>query len=225
MKTDKQPIELEQLLADVEHAGRDARRRDELSAMIDSMAAAESGERKHGFWWWGARVAAAACIFFFITTAVRVWFIPTGNNATLVAEADVPAAVQTVDIDSAVASPAAPRPAARQERRRVVQPTVLPAEEPVLVAEEVPAEPVEPTPLPYEEAAMEPHDEYASTVDEIAAPVVSVGNDESVAVAMAEPAKVEPAQEQPHRRSIFGNFFRQPEPDDMTGTVLAFRIL
>jgi hypothetical protein len=30
--------------------------------------------------------------------------------------------------------------------------------------------------------------------------------------------------EQP-RRSILASLFRQPEPDDMTGTVLAFRIL
>ncbi len=221
MKTDRYNVE--DLLAEVEHAGRDARRQQELGDMIDRMAVAES--RRHGFWWWGARVAAAACFLFFVSTAVRIWFIPTGDNATLVAEADMPAAVQTVDIDSTVAAPAAPEPAVRKERRSVVQPTVLPAEEPVLIAEEVQANPVEPTPLPHEEAATEPQEEYASTVDEIAAPVISVGNDEPVAVAMAEPAKAEPAQEQPQRRSIFGSFFRQPEPDDMTGTVLAFRIL
>lgn len=104
MKTDKQNINLEGLLAEVEHAGRDARRRQELGEMIDRMAAtpqslsdssSASGEphRRHGAWWWTSRVAAAACILFFISTAVRIWFIPTENGGMQVAEADVPAIV------------------------------------------------------------------------------------------------------------------------------------
>ena len=101
MKTDKN--NLEDFLADVEHAGRDARRQQELGAMIDLMAE-ESGKRKvesgrHGFWWWGARVAAAACVLFFITTAVRIWFIPTEPAGTMVAEAEVPAPPQRLPND------------------------------------------------------------------------------------------------------------------------------
>ena len=85
MKTDR--YNLEDLLAEVEHAGRDARRQQELGNMIDQMAVVKS--RRHGFWWWSVRVSAAACVLFFIGTAVRVWFIPTEPAAPMVAEAGV----------------------------------------------------------------------------------------------------------------------------------------
>ena len=77
MKNDKEKMNLDQLLATLEHAGRDSRRQQELSAMIDSLAAAEETP-KRSFWWWSSRVAVAACVTFFVTTAVRIWFIPTG---------------------------------------------------------------------------------------------------------------------------------------------------
>ena len=93
MKTDKHNMDLEQLLADVEYAGRDARRQQELSLMIDRMAGVEKGERRHGAWWWVSRVAAVACVLFFISTAVRIWFIPTESTGTRVAEAEVPEVV------------------------------------------------------------------------------------------------------------------------------------
>ena len=73
-----------------------------------------------------------------------------------------------------------------------------------LIAEEVDIQEAEPEEEPGE-----------SAVESIAAPVVSI--------AYNEPQ--EQSQEQPRRRSIFSGLFRQPEPDDMTGTVLAIRIL
>ena len=100
MKTNRDNLDLEQLLTTLEHAGRDERRQQELGDMIDRMAATESSG--HGFWWWGARVAAAACILFFISTAVRIWFIPTESGNTLVAEADIPAAIGQAAADSTI---------------------------------------------------------------------------------------------------------------------------
>lgn len=222
MKNNNHNLDFEQLLADVEHAGRDARRRDELAAMIDSMATTEIRHTKHGFWWWGARIAAAACVLFFVTTAVRVWFIPTESNAPMVAE--TPATVAPAIIDSTVHTPVNP-----VKPRRVagnVKPvaatsiiadedisqqewTTNAAEEEVLpVVEELLAEEVETTEEPVVEAEGFP-------IDIIAAPVVSV--------AYTEPQ--EQPQEPSRRRNILSSLFRQPEPDDMTGTVLAFRIL
>ena len=213
MKTDKQRLDLEQLLGDVEHAGRDVRRRDELAAMIDQMAAAENS--KHGFWWWGARVAAAACILFFVSTAVRIWFIPTEPAAPMVAEA--PAVTIPAVIDSTVAVPVKPAAQRRVAQRHPFAPVAdvaveeaLPAEEESLpVVEELMAEEVEAPKEPVQEV----EEEYP--VEEIAAPVVSV--------AFAEPQ--EQPQEPARRRNILSSLFRQAEPDDMTGTVLAFRIL
>ena len=227
MKTDKHNMDLGQLLADMEHAGRDARRRDELATMIDQMAgnsgqwSVASGQKKHGFWWWGARVAAAACILFFISTAVRIWFIPTEPTTPLVAEAEVvsdqwPAA----SVDSTIAAPAKPVAPRHTLQKVITQPvadggspiqeeTVAIAEEEALpVVEDLVAEEVTAPEKPVEEAVENP-------VDDIATPVVSVAYSEP----QAQP------QEPARRRNILSSLFRQPEPDEMTGTVLAFRIL
>ena len=61
MKNDSNKMDLDQLLATLEHAGRDSRRQQELSAMIDSLAAAETTKHR-SFWWWSSRVAVAACV-------------------------------------------------------------------------------------------------------------------------------------------------------------------
>lgn len=212
-------MDIEQLLSDVEHAGRDARRREQLAAMIDEMATTEN--RKHGFWWWSARVAAAACVLFFVTTAVRIWFIPTNTEQSpLVADAGVESGEWRMESeDSTVAlplNPDTPRRVAPRSHTAQVNVVVVEEpqpmeveEEPLSVIEELLVEEVE---IQEEEPVEEPEE---STVDDIAAPVISV--------AYNEPQ--EQPQEQPRRRSLLGGLFRQPEPDEMTGTVLAFRIL
>ncbi len=265
MKSNKNNMDLEQLLADVEHAGRDARRREQLSTMIDNMAG-EAGSRKnaHGFWWWSARVAAAACVLFFISTAIRIWFIPTESHEPLVAEVVTPpsppqggtagtdripqggtagtdripqggtAGADRIPqggteslalIDSTIAAPVRPVAPRRVIVHRNVAPTVEEETEPIeevtlplieeLIAEEIESQEVEPV----EEAE-------ESALETIVAPVVSVAYVEPIAVAQAD-TPLPPSRgdvEQP-RRSILASLFRQPEPDDMTGTVLAFRIL
>ena len=221
MNNDKHKPDLEGLLAEVEHAGRDARRQDELAAMVDSMA----GANRHGFWWWGARVAAAACPLFFIGTAVRIWFIPTESTVdeNLVAQAEVPE-VTPVVADSTPAAPAVQHPVCVQRPRVTTEPTVV--EE--YVAEEVPAEQME-----VEEPVVERQDKVmieeaavsepapivqAEPVDAVAAPIVSVSNTSEQPVATAEERK-------PKRASIFKNIFRRHEPSKMDGTMLALNIL
>ena len=223
MKTDNH--NLERLLAEVEHAGRNARRRDELAAMIDQMAgnsgqwSVTSGQKKHGFWWWGARVAAAACILFFISTAVRIWFIPTEPSSQMMAEAEVVSDQWSVtSVDSTVAIPAKPV-APRRTLHKVITHPVADSDTPskdgtpdaveeTIVTEEYFAEEV----VEREETVEE---KTESSVEDIVVPVVSV--------AYAEPK--EQPKVQPHRRNILSGLFRQPEADEMTGTVLAFRIL
>ncbi len=217
MKTDR--YKLEDLLAEVEHAGRDARRQQEMGDMIDQMAVVES--RRHGFWWWSARVAAAACILFFISTAVRIWFIPTEPAAPMVAEAEVVSEQWPVtSMDSTVATPAKPAVPRHAHHKTTTHPAAngdtplhegtadAAAEEVLPVVEEMLAEEVESKEEPVQEM-----EEFA--VEEIATPVVSV------AYAEPQPQPQEPSR----RRNILSSLFRQPEPDEMTGTVLAFRIL
>lgn len=216
MKADKHNIDLEQLLATLEHAGRDERRRQELGDMIDGMAA----EHRHGFWWWGARVAAAACALFFISTAVRIWFIPTDEDVQ-VAQTKVPVTEEVLSIaPSPVEEPVVTvAPAPRIKRASTVQPVVeTPEEQPVeeLLAEEV-AVPVAVEPLDTVEVPVVTIEDDIAPDTELVAeaaveeqPVVALPQDEP----QAEPEKV-----------TLGNFFRSlfrlAEPSAMDGTTLA----
>ena len=221
MNNDKHKLDLEGLLAEVEHAGRDVRRQQELGDMIDRMAG-ESGKRKvesgkHGAWWWVSRMAAAACILFFVSTAVRVWFIPTGESATVVAEAEVPVAVPAaVDSTPAATTVVAPTPRRTYARPQVAVTEPVIIETPVVVEEYV-AEEVKMA----EPAAMDTDtvpayiilDDFAPDAELIVQTVEPEPVAEPVTVA-AEPAK--PAR----RRSIF-SLFRPAEPSLMEGTTLA----
>jgi hypothetical protein len=231
MKTDSNKVAsgqwpeagVEQLLAEVEHAGRDARRQQELGDMIDRMAG-ESGKRKvesgrHGFWWWGARVAAAACVLFFIGTAVRVWFIPTGESATVVAEAEVPEVVlPEVVLPAEPTAAVDAKPVVHRGRVKAVamQPVVEEQVEPVAVEEYFVEETVEEEP-PVEEPVEAP---VNNQIEVIAQPVVSIA--QTVEPTLEKPTPVKPRE---RKRSFFSSLFRPAEPSLMEGTVLAFNIL
>ena len=212
MNNDKQKLDLEGLLAEVEHAGRDARRRDELAAMVDSMA----GANRHGFWWWTMRVAAAACVLFFIGTAVRIWFIPTESTVddNLVAQAEVPE-VTPVVADSTPAAPAVQHPVCVQRPRVTAEPTVVEeyvAEE-VLVEQKIEVEPV------VEEQ------ESVIIIEEVVAPEPAPIAQAETTPQPAEPAAAPIEESKPKRESIFKNLFRRHEPSKMDGTMLALNIL
>ena len=211
-------MELEQMLASLEHAGRDERRRQELGAMIDRMGGAERAERKRGFWWWSARVAAAACVFFFISTAVRIWFIPT-EKAAQVAQTEVPERPEVL--------PAAPATAEEQEVRANVEARARMAV-PVQASDETPEhEPVEEL---LAEEVVAP--EAVEPLDTVETPVVIVEDDgtpdsELVAEAVEQPAQ-DKAQDAPPAEpekatlgSFFKSLFRLAEPSAMDGTTLA----
>lgn len=213
-------MELEQMLASLEHAGRDERRRQELGAMIDRMGGAESAERKRGFWWWSVRVAAAACVFFFISTAVRIWFIPT-EKAVQVAQTEVPERPEVLPAVPATAEEDEVRANAEARARRSVPvqasdetPEQQPVEE--LLAEEVavpevvePLDAVEvPTVIIEDDIAPDPELVAEAAVEQ--QPVVALPQDEP----QAEPEKATLG-------SFFKSLFRLAEPSAMDGTTLA----
>ncbi len=232
MNNDKQKLDLEGLLAEVEHAGRDARRRDELAAMVDSMA----GANRHGFWWWTVRVAAAACVLFFVSTAVRIWFIPTDSavDDNLVAQAEMP---ETYSSPLTTLGSPSPNLGEEQDSKAVVEeydtetpiPTVreeiieMPVVEEEYIAEKLPADTVAYSSPLAELGAPSPNlgedpdsiAEPIEPVEAIAAPIVSVDNTHAT-----------PTEEnKPKRASIFKNLFRRYEPSKMDGTMLALNIL
>lgn len=206
MKTDR--YNLEGLLADVEHAGRDVFRQQELGAMIDRMA----GEsEKHGFWWWSVRVAAAACVLFFIGTAVRVWFMPTGESTTVVAETEVPKVVLTAEPETAVEA----KPVVYRGRVKTVaqQPVVEEQVAPVAVEEYLAEEIVEEE-IPVEEQEEAPVD---NQIEMIAQPEVSIAQTVESTPEETAPA-VKPRE---RKRNFLSSLIRPAEPSLMEGTTLA----
>lgn len=71
-KNSNTPPTLEELLSSIEHEGRDARRREQISAMIECMAAEESAARRHKVRLWTVRVAVAASVVGVIMTAAQL---------------------------------------------------------------------------------------------------------------------------------------------------------
>ena len=217
MKNDRNKMDLDQLLATLEHAGRDSRRQQELSAMIDSLAAAETTKHR-SFWWWSSRVAVAACVTFFATTAVRIWFIPTGHTTKGIPTV---AEVTVTETPTATVSDTAVLPTVN---RSITSPTpkVVKAEPTVtseeLYAEET-AEPVEKdsTEAPYYII----EDDFAPDTEQLA------DNSEPEQAITDEPAATTPGTPnvaqttKPQRRKLFGGFLRRSEPSRMEGTTLA----
>lgn len=221
MKNDRNKMDLDQLLATLEHAGRDSRRQQELGAMIDSLAAAEETP-KRGFWWWSSRVAAAACVTFFVTTAIRIWFIPTGPTTKGIPTV---AEVNGTETPTAIVSDTAVLPTVN---RSITSPTpkVVKAE-PTVTSEELYAEETTVT-EPVEKDSIEApyyiiEDDFAPNTEPIAY------NSEPERPTTDEPAATTPdantpnvAQTaKPQRRRLFGGFLRRSEPSRMEGTTLA----
>ena len=209
-------MDLDQLLASLEHAGRDSRRQQELSAMIDSLAAAETTKHR-SFWWWSSRVAVAACVTFFVTTAVRIWFIPTGPTTKGIPTV---AEVNGTETPTAIVSDTAAIPTVN---RSITSPTpkVVKAE-PTVTSEELYAEE---TAEPVEEDSIEApyyiiEDDFAPNTESIAysEPKQAI-TDEPTATTPDTPNIAQTAK--PQRRKLFGGFLRRSEPSRMEGTTLA----
>ncbi len=71
-KNSNTPPTLEDLLSSIEHQGRDARRREQISAMLERMAAEESAARRHTVRLWTVRMAVAASVMGIIITVARL---------------------------------------------------------------------------------------------------------------------------------------------------------
>ena len=206
------------MLATLEHAGRDSRRQQELGAMIDSLAAAEETP-KRSFWWWSSRVAAAACVTFFATTAVRIWFIPTGPTTKGIPTV---AEVNGTETSTAIVSDTAVLPTVN---RSITSPTpkVVKAE-PTIASEELYAEE---TAEPVEEDSIEApyyiiEDDFAPDTEQLAdnsEPEQAITDKPAATPDTDTPNATKSAA--PQRRKLLGGFLRRSEPSRMEGTTLA----
>ena len=215
MKKNSETPTLEQLLASVEHAGRDSRRQQQLSAMIERMAEQEANKRR-AVRLWAIPLAAAATVTLFVITSVWQWGDPLQPAGPQVAQApavrrtELPLP-QTNTLPSAVVAPVRHRAVADNETLPLPGISHMAPVEPLIM------EVVEPV-MPQEEYIAEALPEEIDTLYQgNSNPVVPVDQTSQLAQAPDEP--------QPEtRRSSFFSLFRA-EPSLMDGTVLAFNIL
>ena len=222
--------ELELMLKAVEKAGRDSRRREALSAMLDQMAANEAAvHRKVVRRRWSIGISAAACLLLFVTTIVRLTNIGDGVAAgPLTAEVDEKTIVNgdTVAIDSDVKTDVLPVKA-----RKVFAPNVTePA--PMMAETKAPQEETAPIPSAEEQAAdtVSLGDEVlfdAGQFAEADLPESEENEEVTPSPSSPQPAQVAantPAAKPDKRRSRWVRHHRD-DRSKMDGTMLAFNIL
>ena len=219
MKKNSTPPTLEELLASLEHAGRNARRQQQLSEMIERMAAEEAAAKRRSVRLWSVRLVAAACLVLFMMTIVHLWYPSPVSVEPQLAQAPQ---VQLPKPHMAPAEPykATPHPAS------TTPPTTINEPKPALPLQPDVADPIleEIAPSPIDEPSLL-SEQYAEVVpEELPAdeesPAVPFQSETTDAIAQAEPA---PAPEAPtQRRSLFR--LRMAEPSMMDGNVLALQI-
>lgn len=222
--------ELELMLKALEKAGRDSRRREALSAMLDRMAADEAAaHRKVVRRRWSIGVSAAACLLLFVTTIVRLTNIGDGVAAgPLTAEVDEKNIVygDTVAIDSDVKTDVLPVKA-----RKVFAPTVTESA-PMMAETKAPKEETTPM-LPSEVKAVDTvtlGDEVLYDAGQFAEVDLPESDENEVVTptpVSPTPAQVAantPAAKPDKRRSRWVRHHRD-DRSKMDGTMLAFNIL
>lgn len=220
MKKNNDTPTLEQLLASVEHAGRDARRQQQLSEMIERMAAEEASKRHRSVRLWAVRFAAAAAVTLFVVTSVWILTNPSPLVGVQVAQAPVvrktKLPVPTMEpLRQAAKAPDNPLNVSVSKPQATVAMPVV--EEQPIEAEVAAVEPVPDFPVMEETMAEAVVQEEPMPTVEEEEPVVT--NMEPAVMAQSSPTP-KPKQE---RRGFFSLF--RAEPSLMDGTMLAFNIL
>ncbi len=226
--------ELELMLKALEKAGRDSRRREALSAMLDRMAVDEAAaHRKVVRRRWRIGVSAAACLLLFVTTIVRLTNIGDGvAPGPLTAEVDGRPVVNGDTVPDAVANDSNVQPNALPVRVRKIFTST--DSEPTSMMVETKAPQEETTPMPsLEEKAVDTvslGDEVlydAGQLAEVDLPESEDNEDVKPSPSSLQPAQVAantPAAKSDKRRSRWVRHHRD-DRSKMDGTMLAFNIL
>ena len=219
MKKDNETPTLEQLLASVEHAGRDARRQQQLAEMIERLAAEEAAARHRKVRLWSVRLIAAASLLLFMLTAVRLWY-PSKPMAS-------PQLAQTPQVQLP------PITTEQPTQQRALAPAPQQVDEPspyntLSPMPSLPSQPVVEAPLLEETMPIEPisFEQYAEAVEEELptteeSSLVDIPQPDPDAVAQADPVDAPETHSRQH--GIFR--LRQAESSLMNDNVLSFRII
>jgi len=229
MKKTEEKFDLDELLRTVEHAGRDNRRQQQLSELIDSLAADEESAHRKVLWRrWSIGISVAACLVLFVTTIVKFTAQDAiQSSGSLVAEAQADTASKPMldeinDDDS-------PSLGERTVRPHTVSPAVAPQRvaeqsddrQDVKEMDEVFSEEVVPVDV-YDNDV-----QYAEQIDQRKSEdtlLEYVGADSDNVQMQPQFAKQEPtAKQEKAPRKWFK--LRRANPSKMNGTVLAFNLL
>ena len=229
MKKTEEKFDLDELLRTVEHAGRDNRRQQQLSELIDSLAADEESAHRKVLWRrWSIGISVAACLVLFVTTIVKFTAQDAiQSSGSLVAEAQADTASKPMldeinDDDS-------PSLGERTVRPHTVSPAVAPQRvaeqsddrQDVKEMDEVFSEEVVPVDV-YDNDV-----QYAEQIDQRKSEdtlLEYVGADSDNVQMQPQFAMQEPtAKQEKAPRKWFK--LRRANPSKMDGTVLAFNLL
>lgn len=226
--------ELELMLKALEKAGRDSRRREALSAMLDQMAATEAAaHRKVVRRRWSIGISAAACLILFVTTIVRLTNIGDGVAAgPLTAEVDGRPVVSGDSVPDTVANDSNVQLNSLPTRSREIFTSTASEPTPMMVETTAPQEETTPM-LPVEEESADTvtlGDELlydAGQFAEADLPGSEDNEDVKPTPTSPQPAQVAantPAPKPAKQRSRWVRHHRDNR-SKMDGTMLAFNIL
>ena len=233
-KNSKTPPTLEDLLSSIEHQGRDARRREQISAMIERMAAEESASRRHTVRLWTVRVAVAASVMGIIMTVVRLMqpqMQPVGSQVAQ-APSIVPPVLHSDSLLhssesvtlSPTQAPAALQPLATPDTAYMLHSQVVNATEGESSVTEAPML-VHPMPehlLAEAEMAALP-DGAIRSLQQPQMPLETLAQSEPATAPEAPQDDTPAAKTKPRGNSFFKLF--EAKPSMMEGTMLAFHII
>ena len=227
MKKNSERIEFDELLSLVEKAGRDQRRQNDLSALIDSLAAAEAVQgHRHNKAWWFARVAAAVCVVALAGVAVCL-FLPSDHdlpNCIAVAEVDT---VQFLPNDEAVRQSVAENQGHGNVRLTSHMAALSGVEDDTEQGTET--ELLEKVAEPEPIMAYVLCEEYENTDTDYVNSFDTVGtssaeeNIAAIATTRIEPISDSAGRKRPRR--FFSELVRRSEPSEMSGLTLAFFLI
>ena len=229
-KNSNTPPTLEDLLSSIEHQGRDARRREQISTMIERMAAEESAARRHTVRLWTVRVAVAASVMGIIMTVVRLMqpqMQPVGSQV-----AQAPSIVPPVLHSDSLLHSSETATASPTQAPLTLQPSAASDTLPRMVhtmegESSEAAAPMRVHPMPEqllaeaEMAALPDGDIRSFQQPQI--PLETLAQSEPASAPEAPKEDTPAAKPKPRGNSFFKLF--EPKPSMMEGTMLAFHII
>lgn len=232
MKKTDEKFDLDELLRTVEHAGRDNRRQQQLSDLIDSLAADEESAHRKVLWRrWSIGISAAACLVLFVTTIVKF----TAQDASqptgaLVAETPVSHVREEAEVHEEELRTKTMYENENENKGHRTKTKSLTEDEELPIAENEAMVPIEKEDI-VEDTLIDEYDIDVQYADKMYVPgsedmiPVDTGSDTNIGREHADvETQVAKHEEKSEKKSRKWFQLRRANPSKMDGTMLAFRL-